>query len=74
MIHCDDTVGDIARKVQLVGDDDHRHSCVGQSSHKRQHLVHHLRVERGCRLVEEDQVGLHREGPGDRDPLFLPAG
>ena len=30
--------------------------------------------QRGGRLVEEHDVGVHREGAGDRHPLLLPAG
>ena len=31
-------------------------------------------VERGERLVEEEQAGVHRQRAGERDPLGLPAG
>ncbi len=39
-----------------------------------QDLGHELGVERAGHLVEEQQVGLHRERPDDRDPLLLAAG
>ena len=47
---------------------------VGQLAHDVEDLVDHLRVERGGGLVEEHDLGLHRERPGDRDALLLAAG
>ena len=46
----------------------------GQVGHDGEHLGGHPRVERAGRLVEEDRLRLHRQGPGDRDPLLLAAG
>ncbi|GAB2720050.1 hypothetical protein GCM10010442_46520 [Kitasatospora kifunensis] len=40
-------------------------------------LLHHhlgLGVQRGGRLVEQHDGGVLEDGPGDRDPLALPAG
>ena len=42
--------------------------------HHVEHLVDHLRVERRGRLVEEHHLGVHRQRPGDGDPLLLAAG
>ena len=39
-----------------------------------EHLGDELRVERAGDLVEEQQVGLHRQRPDDRDTLLLTAG
>ena len=47
---------------------------VGEVAHDVEHLADELRVERAGRLVEEHQLGLHRERPGDRDALLLAAG
>jgi hypothetical protein len=33
-----------------------------------------LGIERRGRLVEEHQLGLHRQGAGDRHPLLLASG
>ncbi len=57
-----------------MGDDDHRHAVGGQLAHDLQHLVDHLGVERRGGLVEEHDLGVHRQRPGDRDPLLLAAG
>ena len=40
--------------------------------HHLQHLAHELGVERGGRLVEQHEIGLHRQRPRDRDTLLLP--
>ena len=45
-----------------------------QLVHHVEHLLDHLRVERGGRLVEEHDLRLHRERAGDRDALLLAAG
>ena len=47
---------------------------LGEVDHHVEHLLDHLRVERGGRLVEEHHLGVHRERPGDRDALLLAAG
>lgn len=39
-----------------------------------QHLLDHLRVERGCRLVKEHDLRFHRERPHDGETLLLAAG
>ena len=39
-----------------------------------EHLAGELGVERRGRLVEEHDVGLHRQRPGDGDALLLAAG
>ena len=48
------------------------------SSWIRADLVPQLRadlgVERGQRLVQQQHLGLDGQGPGQRDPLLLPAG
>ncbi len=40
----------------------------------REHLADELRVQRRGGLVEQHQLGVHRQGPGDRDTLLLAAG
>ena len=47
---------------------------LGEADHDVEHLGDHLGVERGGRLVEQHQLRLHRERPGDRDALLLAAG
>ena len=72
--HEEHAVGRLAGEAHLVGDDDHRHAVFGEADHHVEHLVDHLGVERAGRLVEEHQLRLHRERPGDRDALLLAAG
>ena len=45
-----------------------------QLDHDVEDLVDHLGVQRRGRLVEEHDLGLHRQRPGDRDALLLTAG
>ena len=47
---------------------------VGQLLHHREHVADQLGVERRGGLVEEHQLGVHRQRPGDRDALLLAAG
>ena len=58
-------------KAHLVGHDDHGHALVRQSLHDVQHLAHQFGIKRGCRLVEQHQLGLHRDGAGNRHALLL---
>src|SRR5665647_2841588 len=51
-----------------------RHAFLGEPLHHVEHLADELGVQRAGRLVEEHELGLHRERPGDRDPLLLAAG
>ena len=67
-------VADIAREPHLVGDDDHRHPLLRELSHHVEHLLDQLRVEGARHLVEQHQLRPHRQRPGDRHPLLLPAG
>ena len=46
----------------------------GQVGHRGQHALDQLGVQRRGGLVEEHHLGLHRQRPGDRDPLLLAAG
>ena len=69
-----DAVGHVAREADLVGDDQHRAALVGELAHDAQHLADELDVERRGRLVEQDQLGLHRQHAGDRHALLLAAG
>ena len=47
---------------------------LGEVAHDLEHLADQLGVERARRLVEEHQLGVHRQGPGDGDALLLATG
>ena len=68
-----DAVGDVAGEAHLVGGDDHRHARRREPADDVEHLGDELRVERARDLVEQQQVGSHRERADDRDPLLLAA-
>src|SRR6478672_2806884 len=74
-IHDRDPVRDVAYDRELVRDEDHRETEAG---HEIVEQVEDLRlnghVERAHRLVRDQELGLDREGAGDRDALALPAG
>ncbi len=69
-----DLVRDLTGEAHLVGGDDHRHPDVCEPADERKDFADQLWVERACDLVEEQEVRIHRERPGDRDPLLLSAG
>ncbi len=72
-LHEHHAIGDLASETHLVGHHDHRHAAGGEVLHRVEHLVDHLGVERGGRLVEQHHLGLHGERPGDRHALLLTA-
>src|SRR5437867_774351 len=51
-VHEDDAVGDPAGEPHLVRDAHHRHALAREGGHDVEHLVDHLRVERGGGLIE----------------------
>ena len=55
-------------------DDEHSHAGARQLEDDVEDLAHHLRVERGGDLVEEENLGVHHEGAHDGDALALAAG
>src|SRR5664280_302627 len=73
-VHEDDAVGDLPGKPHFVRDHDHRHSGERQILHDLENLADHLGVEGRGGLVEEHDLRFHRQPPGDRHPLLLPAG
>ena len=67
----DDAVGHLAGEAHFVGDHQHGDAGVGQLFHQLKHFAHHLGVEGAGRLIEEDDVRVHRQRPGDGDALLL---
>src|SRR5215467_3760196 len=70
-VHENDAVGHRAGKAHLVGDAQHGHAALGELDHGIEHLLHHLRIERRGRLVEQHDMGVHAQRPSDGDPLLL---
>ena len=66
-------VGHVAGEPHLVGRDDHRHPLLGELADRIEHLRDEHRVERARDLVEQQDVGLHRERADDGDALLLSA-
>ena len=55
------------------GRDQHRHPPRRQLADHVEHLCDELRIERARDLVQQHDVGLHRQRANDRDALLLPA-
>src|SRR3990172_4849645 len=72
LLHEQDAIGCLAGEVHLVGDHDHGGALVGQLFHDVEDLSDQRRVERAGRLVEEEHLRLHGQGPRDRHALLLP--
>jgi DtxR family Mn-dependent transcriptional regulator len=68
-------VSELERLHQVVRDEDHRLAKLAlQPDHFVLHVAPDQRVERAERLVEEHDLGVHGERPGETDPLLLAAG
>src|SRR6185312_16041144 len=72
--HEDDTIGTRSGERHFVRDDDHRGPLLGQLLHGGKDLTGRLGIERGSRFVEENDLGVHREGSRDGRALTLAAG
>ena len=73
--HHADPVGDPPHDAEVVGDEQHRHARLGLEPRQQlEDLRLHGHVERGGRLVGDEEVGLVGERHGDHDALPLPAG
>ena len=70
-VHEHDPVCHASGKAHLVRDHHHRHAGLCQLLHYLEHLTDHFRVQGGGRLVEEHDLGLHRQRSRDRHPLLL---
>src|SRR5262245_11558751 len=70
-IHEDDLIRDLTGKSHLVRDADHRHPLFREREHRVEHLLDHLRVECGRRLVEQHDLRVHAERSRNRHTLLL---
>ncbi len=75
LLHHRDVAGDLAHDAEIVGDEQQRHAELGlQVLEQREDLRLDGDVERGRRLVGDEQVGAVGERHGDHHPLPLAAG
>ena len=75
LLHHRDVVGDLAHDVEVVGDEQHRHAVARlQALQQLEDLRLHGDVERGGRLVGDEEIGAVGERHGDHDALALAAG
>ena len=74
-IHDRDAVADVAHDGQVVGDEEVGDAEVALEVHEQvEDLALHGDVERGDRLVADDERGLQGQGARDADALQLAAG
>ena len=74
VLDMDDLVGFVGNAA-FMGDDDDRHPVGLVKFFQEFHdFDRGPGVERACRFVRQDDVGVRNQGAGDRDTLFLPAG
>ena len=71
--HENHLIGNIAGKGHFMGHQKHGHAIGGQRADHRENFADQFGVEGGGRLVEQHNLGLHRQGAGNGDALLLPA-
>ena len=75
VLHDHDAVAERAHDLEVVRDEEVGEArLVLQLAQQLDDLGLHRQVERRGRLVEEDELGLERDGAGDGEALPLPAG
>ena len=68
-----DAVAEIARQPDVVGDEDHRDAGILFEILEQVHdLRLHADIERGGRLIEDEQIGVEHERGGDDHALLWP--
>ena len=73
--HDDDVVGDLADHAEVVADEEHAHPVpLLEAGEQLEDLALDRDVERGRRLVGDQQLGLAGERHRDHDALLLAAG
>ena len=74
-LHHRDIVGELAHDAEIVGDEQHRHAELAcRSFNSVEDLRLHGDVERGRRLVGDEEIGAVGERHGDHHALALAAG
>ena len=68
------TIGDVARELHFMSNDDHGGVLVGERTDDAQDLAGQLGVERRGRLVKAQDIRRHGERTRDGDALLLAAG
>ena len=72
--HHHDVVGELADEAKIVADEEHAHAvALAQASDEFEHLSLDGHIERGRRLIGDEQLGLVGDGDGDHHALLLPA-
>ncbi len=70
-VHGEDAVGEVHDQAHVVLDQDHREVQLGTDVEDEPgHVLGLLDVHAGHRLVEQQQLGLHRQGAAELDALL----
>lgn len=63
---------DLTGERHFVGHDDHRLARGGNGLNKLQHFTDFFRIQRGGRLIQQQNGGVNRQRPRNTDTLLLP--
>ena len=75
ILHYSDLFANVRGNAKVVSYEEHRQLKGGaQLVEQVEHLLLHGHVERGHRLISDDQLGLHGQCAGDADALALATG
>ncbi len=61
-------------KAHFVGHTEHGHAFLGEPHHHVEHFLDHFRIESRRWLIEQHDLRIHAQRPGDRDALLLTTG
>ena len=70
----DHLVGDGTRELHFMRHDQHGLAGIGEFEHHVEHFAHHLRIERGGDLVEQQHFRMQDQRTADGHALALAAG
>ncbi len=73
-IHIEDTVADGPGEIHFMGDDQHGFAGLRQIFDDSLHFAYHGGVQGAGRFIQQDDIGIHREGAGNGYALLLTAG
>lgn len=73
-VHEHDPIGHVARELHFVRNHHHGHMLRRKLLDDLEHPSRELGIERARRLIEEHDLGIHAQRPGDAHALLLSAG
>ena len=74
VVHEQDLIGHIARKVHFMCDDQHGHAVTSQLLHNSKYFANQFRIQRGSGFIKENDLRVRCQCAGDGHTLLLTAG